>query len=265
MGKIVLIASGKGGVGKSSVAAGLAVAFARQMMRVLLVDADIGLRCLDLLMGIQDRVLFELSDCVEKRCTLTDAAVQHPRFPSLYLMVGGQNVRPGDFGRKELSKIFQTLKKYYDIILIDCPAGLGKGFRNMMQVADEALLVATPDDLCLRDTEKTAAVLFDERGLRPGLVLNRYEKAMMKKGLIRTPEAIGLGMDIRVMGVIPNNRAVYSAMLSGRTMAECGAGEVEESLRNVAARLAGEDVPLAADMLSTVQRFLKGRRGGALR
>lgn len=264
MGKIWMIASGKGGVGKSSVAAGLAVMMARQMMRVLLVDADIGLRCLDLLMGLEDKVLFELNDCVEKRCALMDAAVQHPRFPSLYLMVGGQNVRPGDFGRKDMAKIFQTLKKYYDVILIDCPAGLGRGFRNVMQVADEALLVATPDDVCLRDTEKTAATLFEQRSLRAGLVLNRYEKDAMKKGLIRAPRDIGMALDIRVMGTIPNERAVYSAMLSGKTMAECGVSAVEESLRNLSARMQGSDIPLEADMETAFQRFLRKRKGGTL-
>lgn len=262
MGKIWMIASGKGGVGKSSIAAGLAVTMAKQTMRVLLVDADIGLRCLDLLMGMQDRVLFELNDCVEKRCTLMDAAVQHPRFPSLYLMVGGQNVRPGDFGRKETAKIFQTLKKYYDVILVDCPAGLGRGFRNMMQVADEALLVATPDDICLRDTEKTAAMLFEQRSLRAGLVLNRYERDAMKKGLIRTPKAIGLSMDIEVMGAIPNAGAVYTAMLSGKTMAECGESRVEENLRHLSARMQGSDIPLEADMETAFERFVRKRRGG---
>lgn len=261
MGKVWMIASGKGGTGKSSIAAGLAVTMAKQTMRVLLIDADIGLRCLDLLMGLQDKVLFELSDCLDKRCALMDAVVQHPNFPSLYMLAGGQNARPGEFNQKDMSKIFKTLKKYYDIVLVDCPAGLGRGFRNIMQVADEALLVATPDEICLRDAEKTAATLFERSGLRADLVLNRYDCNLMKKGLIRTPQDIGMSLDMRVLGAIPNEGAVYRAMLSGKTMAECGATKVEQNLYNLSLRMQGRDVPVEADTASTLQRLI-GKFGG---
>lgn len=262
MGKTWMIASGKGGVGKSTVAAGLAVLFARSGMRVLLVDGDIGLRCLDMMLGMQDSMLYELADCVEKRCALTDAAIAHPDYPSLYLMAGGQNVRPGDFGRGEMQKIFLTLRKYYDMILLDCPAGLGKGLRNMADVADEALLVATPDAACLRDTEKISALLFERRGLRASLAVNRYDEKARRLGLIEDPAAAALALDMPLLGILPNDQGVYRAMLGRRTMADCGAKRVEENLRYLAARMQGSDIPLARDTESGFRRFVRRKRGG---
>ena len=122
MSRIILIASGKGGVGKSSLAAAMAVILARRGLRTLLIDADVGLRCLDLMLGMQDKVLYELSDCLERRCTLDEALTRHPEYPLLQLMVGGQDARPRDFDIMDLQRVMNTLSRRFDVILIDGPA-----------------------------------------------------------------------------------------------------------------------------------------------
>lgn len=262
MGKVWMIASGKGGVGKSSVAAGLAVMFAQRGMRTLLVDADIGLRNLDLMLGLQDQVLFELADCIEKRCTLEEAMVPHRRFPSLYLLAGGQTAKPSDFGHAQMKKVFSTLRKYYDIVLVDCPAGLGRGFRNIMDIADECILVATPDDVCLRDTEKTARVLFEKKEMHTHLVLNRFMASAVKKGNAPDPQGIAASLDMTLLGVIPNDERVYTAMLQGETMAESGSHQVISALDAAASRMQGLTVPFVYEEQGGILGWLRRRKGG---
>ncbi|MDD2428106.1 MAG: P-loop NTPase [Eubacteriales bacterium] len=257
MGKVWAFASGKGGVGKSSVSAGLAVEFAKRGMRTLIVDADIGLRNLDLMLGMQDRVLYELSDCLEKRCSLEEAMVPHPTYPSLYLLVGGQTAKPGDFSTGQLTKIFSTIRKYFDVVLVDCPAGLGKGFRNMLAVADDLALVATPDDVCLRDTQKTAQTVFKKATLSPYLILNRYDVSSLKNGSIQSPQTIASNIDMALLGTIPNDAQVYSALLQGLTMAECDSAEVTIALGNIASRMRGQDVPFENYLKSPFRKWLE--------
>lgn len=262
MGKVWMFASGKGGVGKSSVSAGLAVAFAKRGMRTLIVDADIGLRNLDLMLGMQDKVLFELSDCLEKRCTLEEAMVAHPNYPSLYLLVGGQSAKPGDFGAGQLTRIFTTIRKYFDVVLVDCPAGLGRGFRNMLAVADDFILIATPDDVCLRDTQKTAQMIFDKAALSPYLILNRYDAASFNNGNIQTPEGIAANKDMTLLGSVPNDSRIYSAMMQGLSMAECGSEKVTQAVGNIASRMRGQDVPFENYLQSPFRKWLdKWKRG----
>lgn len=261
MGKVWMIASGKGGVGKSSLTAGLAVVFAGRGMRTLIVDADIGLRNLDLMLGLQDKVLFELADCLEKRCSLEDAMVPHVKYPSLYLLAGGQTARPSDFGRSQMSKVFSTLKKYFDIILVDCPAGIGRGFRNIMSVADECILVATPDDVCLRDTEKTAKILFEAKALHPHLILNRTMVAA-KNGAASMAKSIADSLDVTLLGAIPNDEKVYAAMLEGKTMAEAESTKVTKALLAIASRMQGLDVPFEDERGSALSRWFRRLKEG---
>lgn len=220
MSRIVLIASGKGGVGKSSLAAALAVSLAGRGLRTLLLDADIGLRSLDLMLGMQDQVLYELSDCLAGRCSLQQTLIAHPQHPLLHLMIGGQQARPGDFEVKDLTKALNTLSKRYDIILIDGPAGLGRGLRNFLGMADRYVLVATPDSVCLRDTEKTAQFMMDRGAQRPDLLINRYDLLLAKRQLLSKPEDLALALDLALVGTIPDSEEACQLTQQGKTLAE---------------------------------------------
>lgn len=243
MGKVWMIASGKGGVGKSSISAGLAMRLAARSVRTLVVDGDIGLRSLDLMMGMQDKVLYDLADCAQMRCALDDAAVAHPRYPHLHLMVGGQDARPSDFYKPDLRRMFKTLRKHYDVIIVDCPAGLGRGLKNAAAVADRVVLVATPDDVCLRDAEKTAALLHEKTGCRAELAINRYPEKYMKKQGMPLPGALAEGLELAYLGCVPESGKVYEAVLQGKTMAECGDKKVLKALDEILLRLEGVQVP----------------------
>lgn len=235
----MMIASGKGGVGKTTLAAALGICFAKRGLRALVLDADVGLRNMDLMLGMQDKVLYELTDCVNRRCTLDDALIPHPKYPLLHLLSAGQDARPKDFVRKDLSRTLKTLRPRYDMLIIDAPAGVGRGIKNFIGLADRFLLVATPDDICLRDTEKTARILSEEGREHPGLVLNRYDWRLARSGVIPMPEPLALAMDMPLLGVVPQDDSVYRAMLAGSALLDSAAPQVKEEIEGLADRLQG--------------------------
>ncbi len=238
-GKAILFASGKGGVGKSTIAAALAVALATRGRRVLLLDGDLGLRSLDLILGLQDASLYELADCLERRCTLEEATVPHKEYPSLHLLSGGQQARPKDFAAKDLARVLRTLKKRYDYLLVDGPAGIGRGFKSLLAVADHVVLVATPDNVCLRDTEKVAGIVMQKKDLHPDLVINRYPWELRWSGKIPGPQDIALGLDLPLLGVIPQRESVYIEQMAGITMAQSADMEIADAINRAAERLLG--------------------------
>lgn len=238
-GKAILFASGKGGVGKSTLSAALGVALASRGQRVLLLDGDLGLRNLDLILGLQDTSLYELADCMERRCTLEEAIVVHKEFHTLYLLSGGQQARPKDFAAKDLARVLRTLKKRYDYLLIDGPAGIGGGFKSFLTVADHVVLIATPDTVCLRDTEKVAGLVMQKKNLHPDIVLNRYAWPLYWAGRIPAPQDIALSLDLPLLGVVPQSDSVYVDQLSGITMAQSADTEVTDAINRATERLLG--------------------------
>lgn len=259
MGQIIMLASGKGGVGKSTLSAALGVSFARRGLRCLVLDADVGLRSLDLMFGMQDQVLYELSDCIKHRCSLDDALVPHKHYPSLHLMVAGQNVRAKDFDKKDLARILKTLGNRYDMIIIDAPAGIGRGIRNFIGIADRFVLVATADEVCLRDTEKIAGILMDQGGDHPFLILNRYNKRLERRGIIPKPENISLALDLVLLGTVPESNHAYTALLEGKTMMEAGDRIATASIEKLADKLLGIRPPNSALSLTKFDRLF-GRK-----
>lgn len=240
---MIMIASGKGGVGKSTIASAMAVSLAKRGMRCLLLDADVGLRNIDLMMGIQDQILYELADCVSRRCTLDEAVVVHKAYPLLHIMMAGQEAKPKDFSKKDLGRIVKTLKSRYDIILVDAPAGIGRGVRNFIEHCDQFILVATPDDVCLRDTEKIMRIIMEESLEHPYLILNRFDQRLARKGVISQAKDTALALDAPLLGVIPHSESVYHAMLSGKTIPEGAEAPVVRALERVCDNLLG--VPAA--------------------
>lgn len=243
MSKAWMMASGKGGVGKSSLAAGLAMVLARRQQHVLLVDADVGLRSLDLMLGMQDKVLYELKDCLDHVCALEETMVAHPRYPLLSLMSAGQSAKPRDFDRPELAEIMAQLRMRFDVIIVDGPAGIGKSLKSFAAVVDEVIVVATADEVSRRDAEKTGNLVRTQTGKTPFLLLNRISPGLIAAGTLLPPDHIAALLDLPLLGAIPDHARVYPAMLAGRTMAECGAAAVASALRSAAGRMLGEDVP----------------------
>lgn len=243
MGRMIMVASGKGGVGKSTIASSLAVCLARRGLRCLLLDADVGLRNLDLMLGMQDRVLYELADCVSRRCSLEEAVIAHENYPLLHLMTAGQEAKPKDFDKKDLSRIVKTLKWRYDIILADAPVGIGRGFKIFLDHCDQFILTATSDNVCLRDTEKTARVIFEARAEHPFLILNRFDARLVRRKIITDPVETALALDMPLLGVIPQSESVYLAMMEGKTIPEGADTHVVRALEMICDRLLGVPEP----------------------
>lgn len=256
MGKVWTIVSGKGGVGKSSIAAALAVQLAKSSLRTVVIDADIGLGSLDILFGLSEGVRYELKDSIEKLCCLNDALTMHPVYPSLSLLMGGQNAKPGDFSSDQWLKVINTLKKNNDTLLIDGPAGIGRGFKNLLGLSDEFILVATPDPVCLRDTHKTADLIGMKTGITPCLILNQADKALLRRGAAQSPQAISSALKLPLLGVIQREPGLYRAMQEGKTMAECGSNAVVKSIEQICLRMRGVPLPVQEERAGVINRIM---------
>ncbi|MBO2517667.1 MAG: septum site-determining protein MinD, partial [Clostridiales bacterium] len=158
MGKAILITSGKGGVGKSTICAAIALDLAGRGKRVVLADADVGLRCADLMLHMQDRVVYDMGDYLEGNAGLEQVLVTHPYYPTLLLMAAPQLMSASDIKKKEMRALMSRLKEQNDFVLIDGPAGIGRSTRNAFFCADEVILVCTPDDISVRDGERVVQV-----------------------------------------------------------------------------------------------------------
>ncbi len=252
--------SGKGGVGKSTLAAALAECYASQKKSTVLLDGDIGLRCADLMLGMQDRVIYDLGDLAEKNCSMEQAMVRHPELPSLSLIAAPQMLSASDVKRKELGRIITQLSSSADVLILDAPAGIGKGLKNLLGAAAEPVIVVTPDDVCMRDAEKLSSLLTQREEPRPVAVFNRVRRSMVLRGEMRSPAQLAAALDLPLMGVIPDSPKVYQALLRHESILRCGDRRVVKAIEHTAARLLGENVPQEYYEPSAVLRFFT--RGG---
>lgn len=240
MSEICLFVSGKGGVGKSTISANLAVLLARKGHNVTLIDADIGLRSQDLLLGLENSVVFDLIDVVRGNCLLKQALLPHPDLPGLRLLPASQFSRCRDLDPRKLKKILSVLKRENDFILIDCPAGMERGLRNVLNAgADRVVLVATPDDLCLRSAERIVALAGDKELPRPDLIVNRLNNDLVYAGDMYSARVVSVHLDLPLLGEIPDDQGVCVAQLRRRLVIDynCEAGR---ALNRIAGRLLGE-------------------------
>ncbi len=235
--------SGKGGVGKSTLAAALAECYARQNMRTVLLDCDVGLRCADLLLGMQDRVIYDLGDLADNTCPPEQAMVRHPRLTSLSLVAAPQMMSASDLKRKAMGRIITQLADNTDVLILDAPAGIGRSLKNLLGAAAEPVIVATPDDVCLRDAEKLNLLLTRREEPRPVVVFNRVSKKLVRLGEMRSPVQMAAILDMPLMGAVPDSPKVYRALLHHRGALYCGDDRVVTAIEHMAGRLMGEDVP----------------------
>lgn len=260
MSKSYLLISGKGGVGKSTLASSLAVKAAGLGLRVALIDGDIGLRSLDLMLGMQDRVLYDMADLVNRRCTLDQALIWHPDYPTkLCLMVGGQSAKPKDFERSDLKKIVSTLKKRVDIVLIDGPAGLGRGIRNFIGLADEVVIVTTPDPVATRSAEKLSGMLY-AGGARPTLLINRVQIDRVLSGDALQPSLLAQSLDLPLFGVVEEHPGIAPAQLKGQTAAQIEDEHLQNLLKDIVLGMKGITFQVSdyePETLTWFQRFVK--------
>lgn len=243
MGEAIVITSGKGGVGKTTTTANIGTALAAMEKKVVVIDGDTGLRNLDVLMGLENRVVFTLLDVIEGRCRLKQALIKDKRFNNLFLLPTAQTRDKNDVEINAMLKIVNELKNEFDYVLIDCPAGIEQGFENAVVGADWALVVVNPEITSVRDADRVIGKL-DAKGLdRHELIVNRMNFEMTKNGDMLNVEDIKECLAIKVLGIVPDDRRVTVSTNKGEPIVLDTTALAGQAFKNIAKRIVGEDVP----------------------
>lgn len=243
-GKIVTVTSGKGGVGKTTTTSNLAAALALAGQRVVTVDADIGLRNLDLVMGLENRIVYDLVDVVERRCDLQQALVRDPRADFLYLLPAAQTRDKSEVSIDQMVRLCETLRQNADYVLIDSPAGIEHGFQAAIAPSDLVLIVTTSDVSALRDADKVIYLLERDWQRPPGLILNRYNLDLVRNGDMRDIDDVLDILSIDLLGVVPEDSRILLSTDRGMPAVFNRKLYVRKAYRNIAQRLMGNNVPL---------------------
>ncbi|HLE27893.1 MAG TPA: septum site-determining protein MinD [Anaerolineales bacterium] len=245
-GKVVTLTSGKGGVGKTTATANIAVALAAAGAKVVCIDGDIGLRNLDVVMGLENRIVYDLVDVVEGRARLRQAMIKDKRLPDLSLIPAAQTRDKAAVSPSDMIKVCNDLRPDFDWILIDSPAGIERGFRNAIAPADQVIIVTNPEVAAVRDADRVIGLIeAEEKG--PGqLILNRVKIEMVKRGDMLSTEDVLDILAIPLIGIIPEDEGILVATNRGAPAAMDDKSRAGEAFRHIARRLRGEEVPFMA-------------------
>ncbi|EST13446.1 septum site-determining protein MinD [Sporolactobacillus laevolacticus] len=247
MGEAIVVTSGKGGVGKTTTSANIGTVLALQGKKVCLVDTDIGLRNLDVVMGLENRIIYDLVDVAHGRCKLNQALVKDKRFECLSMLPAAQTTDKMAVNPSEMKKMVDELKADFDYIIIDCPAGIERGFRNAVAGADHAIVVTTPEISSVRDADRIIGLLEQEKQITPPrLIINRIRQHMLKKGEMLEIDEIMNILAIDLLGIVLDDDGVISSSNKGEPVVLNPSSKASQAYRNIGRRILGETVPLMA-------------------
>ena len=256
----IVFTSGKGGVGKTTTTVNVGAALAQQGHRVILVDADIGLRNLDLVLGLEKRIVFDLVEVVEGRCQLRQALIKDKRFESLSILPAAQTRDKEAVNEEQMVKLMDDLAEMADYVLIDCPAGIEGGFRNAIAGASEAIVVTTPEVSAIRDADRVIGKL-GERSLPMRLIVNRIRPEMVRTGDMLSVEDVCEILSAELLGIVPDDEEVIDTTNRGEPVVLGDASRLRSIYEKIARRLEGELVPFT----NLEQTGIFGRLFGALK
>lgn len=255
MGEAIVVTSGKGGVGKTTTTANIGTALAAMDKRVVVVDGDTGLRNLDVLMGLENRIVFTLVDAIEGKCKLKQALIKDKRFPNLYLLPTAQTRDKDDIPVDKMLDLITELKKDFDYVLIDCPAGIEKGFENAIVGAGRALVVVNPEVTSVRDADRVIGKL-DAKGLEDHqLIVNRINHEMVQNGDMLGIDDILDSLAVKLIGAVPDDKTITVSTNKGEPIVLDNKAQAGQAFRNIARRITGEEVPFM-DMSTGNEGFL---------
>ncbi|MGM9926555.1 MAG: septum site-determining protein MinD [Bacillus sp. (in: firmicutes)] len=246
MGEAIVITSGKGGVGKTTTTANLGTSLALLGKKVCLVDTDIGLRNLDVMMGLENRIIYDLVDVIEGRCRMHQALVKDKRFDGLlFLLPAAQTSDKTSVQPEQMLQLITDLKQEFDYVIIDCPAGIEHGYRNAVAGADKAIVVTTPEKTAVRDADRIIGLLEKEVNIEaPKLVINRIRSHMIDNGEMLDIDEITTHLSIDLIGIVVDDDSVIKASNEGKPIALDSSNSAAIAYRNIGRRILGESIPL---------------------
>ena len=245
MGEVIVVTSGKGGVGKTTTSANLGCGLAVAGQKVALVDADIGLRNLDVVMGLENRIVYDLVDVVEGHCRIKQALIKDKRYSGLFLLPAAQTRDKNAVSPEQMKKLCDDLKEEgFDDIIIDCPAGIEQGFKNAIAGADRAIVVTTPEVSAVRDADRIIGLLEANSLNNPSLIINRLRSDMVKRGDMMSIDDVSEILAVDIIGVVPDDEYIVVATNKGEPAVTVPESKAGEAYRNITKRIQGEDVPL---------------------
>jgi len=244
MSECIVITSGKGGVGKTTTSANLAVALARAGKTVAVVDADIGLRNLDVVLGLENRIVYDLVNVIEGDCRLKQALIKDKRVKGLSLLPAAQTRDKNAVTPEDMKKLADQLKEEFDYVLIDCPAGIEQGFRNSIAGADRAIIVTTPEVSAIRDADRIIGLVEAHELPEPTVIINRYRPGMVSRGDMMDKDDILEILAIDAIGIVPDHEEIITSTNSGYPIAFDDDSKLGKAYHRIAARVMGEDIPI---------------------
>ncbi len=243
MGEVIVITSGKGGVGKTTTTANIGTGLALAGQKVVLIDTDIGLRNLDVVMGLENRIVYDLVDVVEGFCRVKQALIKDKRYEGLYLLPAAQTRDKTAVSPQQMMKLCEELKDEFDYIIIDCPAGIEQGFKNAIAGADRAIVVTTPEVSAVRDADRIVGLLEANELRNPKLLINRMRADMVKRGDMMSIDDIIDILAIGLIGVVPDDEKIVVSTNRGEPAINDDKSMAGQAYRNIVQRIRGEDVP----------------------
>jgi septum site-determining protein MinD len=241
--QVITLSSGKGGVGKTTAVANIAVALAVDGAKVVCIDGDIGLRNLDVIMGLENRIVYDIVDVIEGRCKLRQAMIRDKHLPELHLIPAAQTRDKNAVSPSDMVRICNELRPDADFILIDSPAGIERGFRNAIAAADRVLVVTNPEVSAVRDADRVIGLLEAEEKKGPALIINRLNPTLVKQHDMLSAEDVIDLLGIALIGIVPEDETVIVGSNRGTPVAQDPRSRAGQAFRNIAKRIRGEEVP----------------------
>jgi septum site-determining protein MinD len=260
--KVITITSGKGGVGKTTAVANLGVSIALEGKRVVVLDADIGLRNLDVVMGLENRIVYDIVDVVEGRCRLQQALIKDRRVADLRLFPAAQTRDKTAINPEQMAALCDELRQDNDFVLIDSPAGIEQGFQNAIAGADEVIVMTTPEVAAVRDADRVIGLVEAAGKGSPRLIINRIKAEMVRRGDMLSTEDVIEILAVELIGIIPEDENIVVSINKGTPIALDGRGRSGLAFRNIARRILGTEVPFMAldqssSLVSRVMRLVR--------
>ncbi len=260
-GKTYVITSGKGGVGKTTTTANLGTGLALRGKKVIVIDTDIGLRNLDVVMGLENRIVYDLVDVIEGKCKLNQAMIRDKHVNDLYLIPAAQTRDKSAINPEQMRTLCAELKEEFEYVLIDCPAGIEQGFKNAIAAADQAVVVTTPEVSAIRDADRVIGLLEAAELPVPELVINRLRPGMIKEGDMMNKDDIMELLSVHMLGMVPDDSQIIVSTNRGLPVVHDKKSWAGEAYRRIAARIDGEDLPFLEftnghGMVSRFKKFI---------